>query len=130
MNQSAAESIGFLQINKNRGMMSLYMFKATYTSASIKAMVENPTDRSGLIAKACDTFGGKMLQFLMAFGEDDAIVICELPDDVAAAAIAAQVAASGGCSRINTIQLLSVEDWVKACTMARDVASGYAAPSK
>ena len=109
--------------------MSLYMFKATYTSASIKVMVENPTDRSGMIAQACETFGGKMLHFLMAFGEDDAIVICELPDDVAAA-IAAQVAASGGCSRINTIQLLSVEDWVKACTMARDVFSGYQAPTK
>ena len=52
------------------------------------------------------------------------------PDDVAAAAIAAQVGASGSCSKINTVQLLSVEDWVKACTMARDVASGYAAPSK
>ena len=69
--------------------MSLYMFKATYTSASIKAMVENPTDRSRMIAKACETFGGKMLHFLMAFGEDDAIMICELPDDVAAAAISA-----------------------------------------
>ena len=108
--------------------MSLYMFKASYTSASIKAMVENPTDRSGMIAKACETFGGKMLHFLMAFGEDDAIVICELPDDVAAAAISAQVAASGGCSRINT--LLSIENWVKACTMARDVSSGYKAASK
>ncbi len=103
--------------------MSLYMFKAAYTSASIKVMVENPTDRSGMIAKACETFGGNMLHFLMAFGEDDAIVICELPDDVAAAA-------SGGCSRINTIQLLSVKDWVKACTMARDVSSGYQAPTR
>ena len=110
--------------------MSLYMFKASYTSASIKAMVENPTDRSGMIAKACETFGGKMLHFLMAFGEDDAIMICELPDDVAAAAISAQVGASGGCSRIITIQLLSIEAWVKACTMARDVSSGYKAPTK
>ena len=50
--------------------------------------------------------------------------------DHAAAAIAAQVSASGSCSKINTVQLLSVEDWVKACTMARDVASGYKAPSK
>ena len=110
--------------------MSLYMFKATYTSASIKAMVENPTDRSGMIAKACAAFGGKMLHFLMAFGEDDAIVICELPDDVAAAAIAAQVSASGSCSKISTVQLLSVEDWVKACMMARDVSSGYKTPTK
>jgi len=110
--------------------MSLYMYKATYTSASIKAMVENPTDRSGMIAKACETFGGKMLHFLMAFGEDDAIMICELPDDVAAAAIAAQVAASGGCSRINTIQLLSVDAGAKTRKMAREVSSGYQAPNK
>ena len=110
--------------------MALYMFKATYTSASIKAMVDNPTDRSEVLAKACTAFGGKMLHFLMAFGEDDAIVICELQDDVAAAAIAAQVSAAGSCSKINTVQLLSVEDWVKSCTMARDVASDYKAPSK
>ena len=53
--------------------MALYMFKATYTSAFIKAMVDNPTDRSEVLAKVCTAFSGKMLHFLMAFGEDDTL---------------------------------------------------------
>ena len=66
--------------------MAIYMFKGTYTQASIQAMVENPVDRTALISKACESFGGKLLNVFMAFGEDDVIVITELPDDVTAAA--------------------------------------------
>ena len=55
--------------------MAIYMFKGTYTQASIQAMVENPVDRTALISKACESFGGKLLNVFMAFGEDDVIVI-------------------------------------------------------
>ena len=41
--------------------MAIYMFKGTYTDASIKAMVKKPVDRSSLISKACKAFGGKLL---------------------------------------------------------------------
>ena len=41
--------------------MAIYMFKGTYTQASIQAMVENPVDRTALISKACESFGGKLL---------------------------------------------------------------------
>ena len=53
--------------------MAIYMFKGTYTDASIKAMVKKPVDRSGLISKACKAFGGKLLSIYMAFGDDDVI---------------------------------------------------------
>ena len=72
--------------------MALYMFKASYTSQAIKTMVDNPQDRSGMISKACEAFGGNMIGMYMAFGDDDAIVIAEVPNDVSAAAISAQVA--------------------------------------
>ena len=75
------------------------MFKGTYTQASIQAMVENPVDRTALISKACESFGGKLLNVFMAFGEDDVIVITELPDDVTAAAFSAQIAVAGTASR-------------------------------
>ena len=55
--------------------MAIYMFKGTYTDASIKAMVKKPVDRSSLISKACKAFGGKLLSIYMAFGDDDVIVI-------------------------------------------------------
>jgi uncharacterized protein with GYD domain len=43
-----------------------------------------------------------------AFGEDDVYVICDLPDDESAAAIAFTVSASGGATT-RTIKLLTVE---------------------
>ena len=99
--------------------MAIYMFKGTYTQASIQAMVENPVDRTALISKACESFGGKLLNVFMAFGEDDVIVITELPDDVTAAAFSAQIAVAGTASRFSTTQLLSVGDWVEACTKSQ-----------
>ena len=109
--------------------MALYMYKASYTSQAIKAMVDNPQDRSGIISKACEAFGGKMIGMYMAFGDDDVVVIAEIPNDVAAAAISAQVASGGACSNVTTTQLLSMSDWVKACENAKAVSSGYVAPS-
>ena len=109
--------------------MALYMFKASYTSQAIKTMVENPQDRSGMISKACEAFGGNMIGMYMAFGDDDAIVIAEVPNDVSAAAISAQVASGGACSSVTTTQLLSMSDWVTACEKAKSVSSGYTAPS-
>ena len=54
--------------------MAIYMFKGTYTQASIQAMVENPVDRTALISKACESFGGKLLNVFMAFGEDLSLI--------------------------------------------------------
>ena len=64
-----------------------------------------------------------------AFGDDDVIVIAEVPNDVSAAAISAQVASGGACSSVTTTQLLSMSDWVTACEKAKSVSSGYTAPS-
>ena len=55
-------------------------------------MMEQPQDRSKMISSACEAFGGKLHQIFVAFGDDDVIVIWELPDDVSAAAISALVA--------------------------------------
>ena len=109
--------------------MALYMFKGSYTNESIKAMVENPMDRTELVSKACESFGGKLIGMYMAFGDDDVIVISELPDDITAASFSAQISAAGTASSFSTTQLLSMSDWVKACQKAKSVSSGYAAPS-
>ena len=109
--------------------MAIYMFKGTYTQASIQAMVENPVDRTALISKACESFGGKLLNVFMAFGEDDVIVITELPDDVTAAAFSAQIAVAGTASRFSPTQLPPLGAWVGACPKAKATPRGYAPPS-
>ena len=52
--------------------------------------------------------GGTLESFHFAFGEDDVYVICDLPDDESAAAIAFTVSASGG-AMTRTVKLLTVE---------------------
>ena len=109
--------------------MAIYMFKGTYTNASINAMVEKPVDLTSLISKAFVAFGGKLLSIYMAFGDDDVIVIAELTDENTAAAFSAQIAVAGTASNFSTTQLLSMSDWVKACEKAKSVSSGYVSPS-
>ena len=109
--------------------MAIYMFKGTYTNASINAMVEKPVDRTSLISKACEAFGGTLLSIYIAFGDDDVIVITELPDDISASAFSAQIAVAGTASNFSTTQLLSMSDWVKACEKAKSVSSGYVSPT-
>jgi uncharacterized protein with GYD domain len=53
--------------------------------------------------------GGKMESFYFAFGEHDAYIISELPDDVSVAAVALKVNSTGLAS-ISTTVLLSPED--------------------
>ena len=109
--------------------MALYMVKASYTTEAIKSMVANPQDRSVLMSSLLASAGGKLLGMYMAFGDDDVIVITELPDDISAAAFSAQIAVAGTASNFSTTQLLSMSDWVKACEKAKSVSSGYVSPS-
>ena len=57
--------------------------------------------------------GGKLESFYYAFGEHDAYVIIELPDDISAAAVGLRVNSSGMVS-VSTTVLLSPEDIDKA----------------
>ena len=69
-------------------------------------MVDNPQDRSGMISKACEAFGGNMIGMYMAFGDDDVAVITKVPNDVSAVAISAQIASGFACSSVSPTQLL------------------------
>jgi uncharacterized protein with GYD domain len=47
--------------------------------------------------------------FYFAFGEDDAIVICDLPDNATAAAVALAVNSSGA-AHVQTVVLMTPEE--------------------
>ena len=51
------------------------------------------------------TVGGKLESFHFAFGDRDAIVLVELPDDEAAAAVALIVNSAGGATAKTTVLL-------------------------
>ena len=76
--------------------MGSYMFKVTYSAEGLKGIEsEGGEHRVAFIKKMAKKLGGKVVSFYFAFGETDAYVICEIPDDNTAAAIAMAVGASG-----------------------------------
>lgn len=90
--------------------MSKYLIIANYSPDGVKGVLANGGNaRSTAVAGACEALGGSMECFYFGFGEDDAYVIVDLPDNVSAAAIAMQVGASGMASA-RTVVLLSPDD--------------------
>jgi uncharacterized protein with GYD domain len=104
--------------------MPRYMIQASYTREGIQGVIkEGGSSRKDLIGKMLADLGGSLEAFYFAFGEDDAIVIADLPDNVTAAAIGMTVSASGGATT-NTTVLLTAEE-IDAATHK---SIGYRAP--
>jgi uncharacterized protein with GYD domain len=60
------------------------------------------------VEELATSLGGHLESIFFAFGETDAFVTMELPDDEAAAAAAMRVSAAGGAT-VRTVKLLTPE---------------------
>jgi uncharacterized protein with GYD domain len=90
--------------------MKKYLIKASYNANGVKGLIEDGgTQRKLVVQKMLAGMGGKLESFYYAFGEHDAYIISELPDDVSAAAVGLRVNSTGLVS-ISTTVLLSPED--------------------
>lgn len=90
--------------------MPKYLFEARYTADGAKGIVkEGASARRAAVEKAAASVGGRIESFYFAFGDVDAYVVADLPDNATAASMALAVGASGRAST-KTIVLLSVEE--------------------
>jgi|SRR6516164_6257673 uncharacterized protein with GYD domain len=90
--------------------MPKYLVRASYNADGLKGLLKDKaTGRRAAVVKAVEGIGGKVESFYYAFGEDDAILILDLPDNVTAAALAVSVSASG-LVRARTTPLLTIEE--------------------
>jgi uncharacterized protein with GYD domain len=104
--------------------MGRYMFQVTYSATGMQGvMKEGAEHRVAFISKMTADLGGSLESFDFAFGHPDAYVVCEVPDDETAAAVAMAVAASGTGS-IETVKLLTPAQVDKA----RGMQTGYRPP--
>ena len=65
--------------------------------------------------------------FFFAFGDYDAVLIAELPDNVTAAALAMAVGSTPGLSEYKTTVLMTSQEAIEAMQKASGV--GYKSPS-
>jgi uncharacterized protein with GYD domain len=103
--------------------MPLYLTQAAYTQEAWQVLINNPQNRVEAIRPAIEKLGGKIINGYLAFGDYDIVVILEMPDNVAAAAIAMSFAAGGACRVIKTTPLMTMAEGVEAAKKA--AASGY-----
>jgi uncharacterized protein with GYD domain len=85
--------------------MPLYLGRFKYSAEAIKAMIENPQDRSAAAAQTAESLGCKLHGIWWALGERDGVFLMEAPDNVTVVALSMAVGASGQISTDNTVLL-------------------------
>ena len=103
--------------------MAHYLIQAAYTMEAVQALLHNPHDRSAVIAAPVEKLGGRVHNMFLSFGDYDAVAIIEMPDNVAAAAIALAFASGGAVKNIKTTPLLTGAEGIEAAKKASQ--SGY-----
>jgi uncharacterized protein with GYD domain len=90
--------------------MPKYLFEISYTLGGVKGVQsEGGSRRRDAAARVAESVGGSLESFHFAFGDRDAYVICDLPDNESAAAVSLTVSGSGGV-QAKTVVLLTPEE--------------------
>jgi uncharacterized protein with GYD domain len=103
--------------------MPHFLHQVAYTSEAMARLVANPQDRLEIVKAPVEKLGGRIEAAYFAFGEYDAVVITEFPDNISAAAIAMAFAAGGALRSERTTPLLTAKEAVEA--MRKAGTSGY-----
>ena len=94
--------------------MPKYLSLATYTQEGVQGLQrDGGTARRAAVAKAIEGVGGKMELFYFSFGDQDAVVVSDAPDNVSIAAISVAVGASG-IAKVKTTVLLTPQEMDEA----------------
>lgn len=106
--------------------MPKFMIQGTYSQDGLRGVLtDGGSGRVDAVRKAAESLGGHLDSFYFAFGDEDTYVICDLPDNTAAAALALAVGAGGGATT-KTAVLLTPEEIDRATKAKAD----YHAPGQ
>ena len=106
--------------------MPKYMLQARYTNQGLQGLLkDSASGRRADVQAAIKAVGGTLEAFYYAFGEDDAIVIMDVPSNTTAAALSLTVSGAGAV-RVRTTPLLTVEE----IDQALEIHTTYRAPGE
>jgi|SRR5208283_593149 len=108
--------------------MAYYLVQVSYTPEGSAALLKKPQNRGEAVRKSIEKQGGSLEGFWFAFGDYDVVVICQMPDNITAAAFSLAVSAGGAVKAIKTTPLMTAEEGMAA--MKKATKSGYKPPRK
>jgi len=95
--------------------MAKFLIQGSYTPEGTKGLIkEGGSARKSVVQKAIEGVGGTLDAFYYRFGEDDFVIIGDMPDTISGLALSMAVNATGAV-RISTTPLLTVEEVDAAC---------------
>jgi uncharacterized protein with GYD domain len=90
--------------------MPKFLYEVSYTLDGTRGVQSaGGTSRRDAVAQLAESVGGRLESFYFAFGDRDAYVIVDLPDNETATSIALTVNAAGGVT-VRTVVLLAPEE--------------------
>ena len=90
--------------------MPKYLVQASYTQEGTKGLLkEGGTKRRAAVEQVLKQLGGKLEGFYFGFGDADAVLIIDAPDNVTAVALSLAVNASGAVT-LKTVPLVTPEE--------------------
>jgi uncharacterized protein with GYD domain len=106
--------------------MALFMYQLAYTPESWAAQLKNPKARMETVGRSlCEAAGGKFVSSWYCFGEYDAILIADMPDNESMASLVLAAAAGGAIKVGKTTVLMSGSQAVAAMTKGATVGKTY-----
>ena len=109
--------------------MPKYVTLFSYTNRSTKAMVDSPTDRYAAAKALVESLGGTLEAFYWMHGAHDGLLICNLPDGVKAAALAAAAGSTGAVTGVETHELFDPEQQAEIVKIAKTALAAYVPPT-
>jgi uncharacterized protein with GYD domain len=90
--------------------MPKYLLQVNYTIDGTKGLIKDGgTTRRKVAQAAAESVGGRLECLYFAFGDADAYVIADMPDNASVAALSLALAASGGATGRTTVLLTPEE---------------------
>ncbi|HEY6264584.1 MAG TPA: GYD domain-containing protein [Candidatus Acidoferrum sp.] len=103
--------------------MPFFLHQVSYTPEAWARLIANPQDRFQAVRGPIEKLGGKVQNSYFAFGEHDAVLITEMPDNVSAAAVALAFTAGGALRNAKTTPLMTAAEGLEA--MKKAATCGY-----
>ena len=90
--------------------MAKYLIQATYSAEGFKGVAKDKASgRKAALEKALASVGARLDAFYYSFGDHDAVLIVDAPDNATVAAVG-MAACSTGLARTSTTPLLTIEE--------------------
>ncbi len=110
--------------------MAKFLIHASYVGEGVVGLLkEGGTSRRKAVEKAAEALGGHLESMYYAFGDTDAFVVVDLPDNVAAVAASLMANATGTVKASYTV-LITPEEVDQAAEQGRRIAAAYRAPGQ